>query len=102
LSFSADWSFPLYGLPKGIKMPFSQSTLYDAARIAVFYDAGFARLNKAQVGEKKHATIDGWGVGLRFNLPEDFSIRLDTAFALGKTPSDGKNNRTYISVTKKF
>ena len=99
---TAEWSFPLYFVPKQVKVPFSQSTVYDASRVVLFYDWATTHLNKLLPGDRKHQTLRGWGFGFRFNLPEDFSLRVETAYSLGRKPSDEDHRRTYFSVTKKF
>lgn len=102
LASSLEWSFPLYFLPKDINVPFSKSKFYDVSRVVVFYDWATTHLNKVLPGDNKHQTLRGWGFGYRFNLPKDFSLRVETAYSLGKTPSDEKHRRTYVSVTKSF
>jgi len=39
---------------------------------------------------------------VRFNLPEDFSVRLDLAWPLDKTPSDSDHLHTWIQVSLDF
>ncbi len=95
-------SFPVYFIPKDIKVPKSSATLYDALRVVAFYDWGNVRLFRPQAGEEKSETLRGAGCGLRFNLPEDFSIRLDFAWPLDKTPEDGKHFHPWVEVSKKF
>ena len=99
---SIEWSFPLYFLPGQIKVPLSKSSFYDATRIVFFYDWGYTQLNKELAGEQKCRTLKGWGFGLRFNLPEDLSARIECAYPIGQTPSDGNHLHTYVSVSKKF
>ncbi|MFH1767870.1 MAG: BamA/TamA family outer membrane protein, partial [Candidatus Omnitrophota bacterium] len=84
------------------KVPGSESTFYDAARLVVFYDWAATQYNRVSSGEKKRQTLKGTGVGLRFNLPENFSLRVECAYPLGKTPSDENHLHTYLSVSKKF
>jgi len=102
-STSAEFSFPLYGLPKTIKVPTSKASLYDATRLVLFYDFATVHLNKVYAGEKKEHMLRGWGFGVRMNLPEDFSLRLECAYPIGRlTPSDQNNLHSYVSVSKKF
>lgn len=97
-----EWSFPPYFIPKGIKMPFGETKLYDALRLITFYDWGNVRLNHPQTGEEKYNTLRAVGCGLRFNLPQDFSVRLDLAWPLDKTPSDENHFHPWIGVSKSF
>ncbi|MBL7131535.1 MAG: hypothetical protein ISS45_09075 [Candidatus Omnitrophica bacterium] len=97
-----EWSFPPYFLPKGARVPFSKSTFYDATRIVLFYDWATTHLNKELAGEQKYRTLKGYGFGLRFNLPEDFSVRVECAYPIGETPSDDNHFHPYVSASKKF
>ena len=101
-SMSWEWSFPPYLIPKKIKVPFSKAKLYDAIRVAMFYDWATSRLRRPTASEEKNKTLRGAGCGLRFNLPEDFSLRLDLAWPLDNTPSDGDHLHTWVQVSKSF
>ena len=97
-----EWSLPVYPIPKQIRVPYSKATLYDALRVAVFYDAANSHLRQPAAGAKKNTTLSSVGCGVRFNLPEDFSMRVDFAWPLDKTPSDGNNLHTWVQVSKSF
>ena len=98
-----EWAAPVYGFPKDIRVPFSSASVYDALRLAVFYDLGYVSLHEPQPGEAKDKTLRGIGCGVRFNLPEDFSLRLDFAWPLGgRTPSDGRHFHPWVFVSKQF
>ncbi len=102
LASTWEWLIPPYVLPKDIKVPFSSARFYDALKIALFYDWGWVKLNNPQAGERKTETLRGAGVGLRFNLPENFSVRVDLAWPLAKTPSDGDHFHPWLSISKEF
>lgn len=95
-------SIPPYLLPKDIKVPYSKARFYDAIRIVTFYDWANARLKRPQAGEEKSKTLRGAGAGLRFNLPEDFSARVEFAWPLDNKPSDGSHKHTWIEISKRF
>jgi len=104
-SATAELSMPLFFAPKAIKdftVPFSKGKLYDTFKIATFYDWGYVRLHRPLAGEQKERTIRGAGCGIRVNLPENFSTRVDFAWPLDKKPSDGDNFRTWFEVSKEF
>ncbi|MCU0652366.1 MAG: BamA/TamA family outer membrane protein [Candidatus Omnitrophica bacterium] len=101
-SMTWEWSFPLYFVPKEIKVPFSKAKLYDAFRLAMFYDWANTRLRRPAASERKNETLRGWGCGARFNLPEDFSFRVDLGWPLDNTPSDGNRLHTWVQVSKDF
>ncbi len=102
LTSTLELLMPFYGVPKDIHIPHAKSTLYNALKFALFYDWGYARLKNPQAGEGKSATLRGAGFGFRFNLPEDFSVRADLAWPLGKTPSDEDHFHPWLSVSKEF
>ena len=90
-------------MAKDIKVPWSKAKLYDALRFAAFYDIGQSRLRNPQAGEEKHTTLRGYGVGLRFNLPEDLSLRVDLAWPLGgRNPSDDERFHPWFEFSKQF
>jgi len=101
-SMSWEWSVPPYFIPKNIKVPFSKAKLYDALRFDFFYDWANAHLKRPTTTERKNRTLRGWGWGARFNLPEDFSFRVDMAWPLDAIPSDGSSLHTWVQVSKTF
>ncbi len=102
LSSTFEWTCPPYLMPKDIKVPFSRAKLYDALRFAVFYDWAYAHLRRPSATESKDKTLRGAGVGFRFNLPEDFSVRVDIAWALDNLPSDRRGMHPWVQVSKSF
>lgn len=101
-SMTWEWSFPPYFIPKNIKIPYSQVKIYDAFRIVGFYDWGNVRLHRPQPGEEKYKTLTGAGCGFRFNMPEDFSVRVDFAWPLNRTPSDENHFHPWFEISKSF
>jgi hemolysin activation/secretion protein len=101
-SSSLEWLIPPYFLPKNIKVPFSKAKFYDALRFVTFYDWGYVNLRQPQPGEKQNSTLRSIGCGIRFNLPENFSLRLDFAWSIDKTPSDNDHFHPWVQVSKEF
>ncbi|MDD5155514.1 MAG: ShlB/FhaC/HecB family hemolysin secretion/activation protein [Candidatus Omnitrophica bacterium] len=99
---SFEWSFPVYFIPKKLAVPFSKANFYDALRLAVFYDWATSRLRRPQSTEAKNRTLRSAGCGLRFTLPEDFSLRVDLGWPLDNTPSDSDHLHTWVQVSKDF
>ena len=97
-----EWFCPVYFIPKNIKVPFSKAKLYDSIRLAAFYDLATAHLRRPLVGEEKSKTLKSAGWGIRFNLPEDLSFRIDFAWPLDNLPSDGKHLHTLVQFSKSF
>ena len=101
LSSTVEWSFPPYFFPKDIKVPLSKSTVYDATRFVAFYDMGYVRINNPTGVEKQNRTLQGWGYGLRFNLPEDLFARVELAYRFDSKAQPGDAN-LYLDFGKKF
>ncbi len=101
-SLTAEWSFPLYGLSKSWKSPFSKGMVYDALRLAVFYDCGKVTLRHPMPDEQKTRSLSDYGVGLRYDLPENFSARLDLAWPINERPSDNGSFHTWLKLSKDF
>jgi len=97
-----EWTFPPYGIPKDIKVPFSKGGLYDSFRIATFYDWAEVDLRRPQAGEEKNRTLRSPGCGIRINLPEDFSARLDFAWSWDNVASDGHHLHKWVEISKNF
>jgi len=102
LSTTAEWSFPPYIVPRDFKVPFSKAKFYDAFKTVIFYDWATTRLKRPSATEEKNKTLSSVGCGLRFNLPEDFSIRVDFGWPLDNTPSDGDHMHPWMQVSKTF
>lgn len=101
-TMTGEFNFPLYGVPKNIEIPFLKTKLYDAFKIAAFYDWGRTELRHPSTGERKDDTLRSAGVGLRLNLPNDFSARVDTAWNLDRLPSDENHVHTWLQIRKNF
>ncbi|MEI7751438.1 MAG: ShlB/FhaC/HecB family hemolysin secretion/activation protein [Candidatus Omnitrophota bacterium] len=102
-SSSTEWSFPVYGLPKNIPIPYAKTTFYNATKLVAFYDYGNAYFLKNPGNiRKKFTSLSDLGWGVRFNLPRYLTLKLDVAYPLGPKPSDGKNQRVWLSVSANF
>lgn len=102
--YSMTWelSMPPYLLSKNLKVPYSKAKFYDALRIVTFYDWGNTRLRRTAATEEKNKTLRSAGCGLRFNLPEDFSLRAEFAWPLDNAPSDSDHMHAWLEVSKSF
>jgi len=98
---SIDWSFPLYFLPKDAVVPHSKSTFYDAARFVVFYDVGYAGLHDPIGTEISNRTFQSVGYGIRFNLVENFSSRIEVAYPI-EAQGESTHAHLYWDFEKKF
>ena len=101
VSSTLEWSFPLYFLPKDTLVPHSKGTFYDATRFVVFYDMGHADLRDPTGSNQQRSTLQGWGFGIRFNLPEDFFARVEYAYPIDPKGVSGAGN-LYWDFGKKW
>ena len=106
------FSFPAYFLSKNVKVPYSNTKLYDSLKLFTFWDwtqsilkspkiaAGF----EDQTDDKKITTLRSAGFGFTFNVPDqNLAIRLETGFALSpQTSKDADRTHTWFSVTKTY
>jgi hemolysin activation/secretion protein len=101
-SLTAEWSFPVYGLSKNWKSPLSKAYIYDALRLAVFYDCGKVNLRNPSADEHKTTTLSDYGIGARYDLPENFSARIDLAWPIDDETSDDSDFHTWFKISKDF
>lgn len=99
---SAEWSVPVYFIPKKLKVPFTQDKLYDTLRLVAFYDWATTSLSSTVPGQKEKDTLKGYGWGVRFNLRENLSMRLEIGYPQGRLPSDGNRAHPWGEVTYRF
>ena len=98
-----EWSFPPYFISKNAKVPYSQARWRDALRLVAFYDWGNVSLRNPQAGEDKNTTLSDIGCGIRFNLPENFNVRIDVAWPMTNlTSADGNRVHPWFQVSKEF
>jgi hemolysin activation/secretion protein len=96
------WSVPFYFIPKNVLVPFSNARLYDSIRLVTFYDWATARLRKPAAGEQKNRTLRSIGYGIRVIMPNGFSARVEFAWPLDNTPSDGHHLHSWTEISKSF
>lgn len=99
---SAEWSIPLYFIPRKMNLPFSNEKVYDTFRLVTFYDWATTHLTSVLPGDKKYRTLKAAGFGLRFNLKNYVSARVEIGYPLGRKPSDGNNVHPWFEFTCKF
>lgn len=95
---SLEWSVPAYFLPRDKFF----LKLYNSLRVVLFYDWATVHLNNPLAGEKKHRTLKGYGVGLRFNPSDNFSLKGEVGYPAGNTPSDNEHAHPWVEFRWKF
>lgn len=102
MTASAEYSLPFYFLPKGIKIPFTKKSLYDALRVVLFYDWGRAKNRRVLAGDNKNYYLAGAGGGLRLNIADDCYVRFDVAGPVNIKPSNDSKTTIYVEAKKMF
>jgi hemolysin activation/secretion protein len=99
---SLEWTLPVFGLPKDIKVPFRKESLYDAWKLVTFWDWGYVNLKNPSAGEKKDETLKGWGFGTHFAV-QNLLVSVEVGYPIGKkTPSDGRHAHPWVECAYKF
>ena len=98
IAASSELYVPPYILPQDWKVPFTETTFFDALRFVAFFDWGYIFNKDAQVGESDSETLCSVGPALRFDIPEKLSVSFDYGFGLSGEASNGTESRAYIEV----
>jgi hemolysin activation/secretion protein len=103
-STTAEWSFPVYGVPKTWKVPATKINFYDATRLVTFYDYGNARfLKSAAATREKFDQLQDFGWGVRFNLASNLTVKADFAYPISAGANGGKTQqRAWVSVSANY
>jgi hemolysin activation/secretion protein len=102
LSTTVEWSFPVYLIPKDLKVPFTQTKFYDAIRLVAFYDYGAVWLREPSAFAKKFEQLGDFGWGVRFNLPKNLFCKFEFAYPVTARSSDGKDQRVWMQISANF
>lgn len=89
-----DWVFPMYIIPKDIKLPGQDTPLRYQIKPVFFVDLGGGGLLKTLPGEKKEKFLAGIGGGLLVQL-KYLSLRLYWAGNVGDKPTSGSGPSTF-------
>lgn len=89
----ASGSIELYtpDLAGGLKLPGS-------LRLLAFHDAGSVSRNRALPGEESHTHLASVGIGARYALGRDLSVRLDLAHAARTDGHDAQKQQAHLAV----
>jgi len=90
-----DWSFPMYIIPKDIKLKNSTLPLRYQIEPVLFFDVGGGKIKKVNTGEIKNKFLAGVGAGLRMRVVKSTYLRLDWALAIGEEPVVGSGPSTF-------
>jgi hemolysin activation/secretion protein len=73
---------PAYFIPKRVKLPFSSKTLRDSTQMLTFLDYGYGEIATRPTDVRSSYKVAGTGVGLRTQLTDRISGRLDIAYPI--------------------
>lgn len=103
------WSAELYGppLPLAVRFKSTDSTPPDLFQALVFIDYADLSLINPDVNEDPHATLMSIGPGLRYQVRDTLSARLDWGFQLrdsnaARNQRNPRNDRIHLSVQASY
>ena len=99
---SAELYIPPFIIPKSIKVPFTDTTFYDAIRFVGFADWGRVETRDPALGEAEDESIYSAGPAIRFEIPQRLSVSCDYGFQLGQDANDGSESRFYVEAKLYF
>lgn len=94
-TLSADWVFPMYFIPKEYKLPYDKTPLRNEIQPVIFVDLGGGTLLRTLPGEMEYKFLMGVGGGLKINLYEKLSVRVEWAQAIGSKPTPNSGPSTF-------
>ena len=100
-SLNADWVFPMYLIPKDYKLPRDETPLRNEIQPVIFMDLGGGKLTRTMPGERTYKFLMGLGGGLRINLYNRLSARIEWAQAIGADPTPNSGPSSF-HVTVNF
>ena len=74
----------------------------DQLQFLAFFDYGYLHVKDAQAGEPEHSTLYSTGVGLRYSLRHNLSVRFDYGFPLTEKELNERNSRMHLGVLLSF
>ncbi len=96
-------SIPFYFISRTMRVPFTRDEkLYNDLKFVVFYDVATAHLNNTLSGQEADQTLRGYGFGVRLNVRENLTCRVEVGYPHGKKPADGDSHHTWVEFTAKY
>ncbi|MCM8823823.1 MAG: BamA/TamA family outer membrane protein, partial [Candidatus Omnitrophica bacterium] len=71
---------PAFFIPSNIRLPYSESSLKNQTKTVIFIDHGWGKKRNPLINDKQSNNLLSMGVGLRFNLFNQFRLRLEWGF----------------------
>jgi len=98
-TLNLEWIFPMYLIPKEIKLPFADSPLRQQVQPVAFMDLGGGKIKKVEYGEKPIRFLMGLGGGIRVQFNRNLFCRVEWAERIGDRPTQGQGpSNFYLSL----
>lgn len=95
---SLQWQVPAHFLPKKLKLPFSSKPLRDTTSFLTFVDYGYGWISAAPRGLDPSEHILSTGLGVRSQLTDRISGRLDIGFPILREPPFSQKPRLHFGL----
>jgi hemolysin activation/secretion protein len=95
---SLQWQVPARFLPKRLKMPFSDKPLKETTSLLTFVDYGYGVISAAPKGVDRNDHILSTGVGIRSQVTNRLSGRLDIGFPILREPPFSQKPRLHFGL----
>ncbi len=89
---------PAYFIPKKLKLPFSDKTLRDSTQMLTFVDYGYGQIAAPADGVDANYKVFSTGIGLRTQLTNRISGRLDLAYPIIRMVPFSQKPRLHFGV----
>ncbi len=96
---STEWRVPPYFLPKDFKLPGQKQPLYDSVQFVGFADMANVYLRRPALTQEASRLLIGVGGGIRVELPNQVSARVDWGYPIGDKPVEGREFRIHFALT---
>ncbi len=101
-TFSMEWYFPFYLIPKEWKLPHADQPLRYQIEPVVFFDLGGGGLMRVNPGEIEAKILMGLGGGVKIHFNRNLFLRLDWAQAVGGDGPAQGNGPSSFYITCQF
>jgi len=93
-----EFRIPPYFIPKEIKWPVSDVSIFNSVRLVAFADTGKGFLNDPFINEEKSERLTGIGGGFRISIRRNVQARVDWATPVAGKSSEGSGARLHFSL----
>lgn len=95
---TSQWQLPAYFIPKKVKLPFSDKPLRDSTQMLTFVDYGYGQIAAPADGVDSNYKVFSTGMGLRAQLTNRITGRLDIAYPIIRMVPFSQKPRLHFGV----